>query len=100
MLKQVIKGWISAPGAPADWDPKKDGECGSLPVRVINSQGQTLLKGDDYALAWGCESAWQPTPAELEMLNAGGNVILRCVGWQIPVALYVEPREEDEESPI
>lgn len=42
-----------------------------------------------------CDSAWEPTPAELEMLNAGGSVVLRVVGWQVPVALYVEPSQQD-----
>lgn len=25
------------------------------------------------------------------MLNNGGQIVLRVVGWQVPVALYVEP---------
>lgn len=84
MLKQVIEGWTHNPGAPKGWDPIRDGECGTLPIRLVQ------LSREQFA----CESSWQPTPAELEMLNAGGNVILRIVGWQVPVALYVEPLKE------
>ena len=32
------------------------------------------------------ESAWEPTPDELALLNAGGTVVLRIIGWQPPVA--------------
>jgi hypothetical protein len=35
------------------------------------------------------ESAWEPTPRELELLNAGHSVVLRVVGGMPPVALYV-----------
>ena len=80
MLKRVITGWNAAPGAPANWDPERDGDCGALPIRVAR---------DGDRVAW-CESAWEPTPQELEMLNAGGSLILRVCGWQVPVALYVE----------
>jgi hypothetical protein len=41
------------------------------------------------------ESAWEPTPEELAHLNAGGSVILRVLGGQPPVALYVEPPAEE-----
>ena len=34
-----------------------------------------------------CVSRWEPTPAELEMLNAGGSVELWVMGQQPPVML-------------
>ncbi len=86
MLKKVIAGWVCAPGAPPGWNPERDGDCGALPIRVFP---RSALDGK-HPLQY-VESAWEPTPAELEQLNAGGQVILRVWGWQVPVALYVEP---------
>lgn len=63
-------------GAPGDWDESKHGKCTHLWVRV---QPGGLF-----------ESAWEPTPEELKILNEGGSVVLRVVGGQPPVALYVE----------
>lgn len=86
MLKQVIRGYHAVPGAPKNWDPSH-GSCGGLPIRLlIDGKGQL----------YGCESAWLPTATELEQLNAGGTVVLRVVGMQPPVSLYVEPRETDD----
>lgn len=42
-------------------------------------------------------SAWEPTPAELEALKAGGHVLLGVVGGQPPVILSVEPPAASEE---
>lgn len=81
MLKRAIAGWNAAPGAPAGWDPAKDGECGALPIRVSYDAGRVRQ----------CESAWEPTAEEMSALAAGGSLILRVMGWQPPVALYVEP---------
>jgi len=94
MIKKVILGWNCAPGAPANWDPERHGECGVLPVRVHPRdaiQDGRMIKTP----AW-CESAWELTPKELEWLNAGGQVVLRVCGWQVPVALYVEPPLREE----
>lgn len=95
MLKKVIRGWNAAPGAPANWNPEKDGDCGALPIRYWPRDGK--LDGSGKRIQW-CESAWEPTPKELEALNAGGQVVLRVHGWQVPVALYVE-RYTDEPDP-
>lgn len=38
-----------------------------------------------------CVSRWEPTPRELEMLNAGGSVELWVMGGQPPVLLTVRP---------
>ncbi len=87
MNKLAILGWNAAPGAPKNWNPKRDGDCGALPIRVSQHADGTVAY---------CESAWEPTPRELEQLVAGGKVVLRVVGWQVPVALYVEPRSDGE----
>ncbi len=92
MLKKAIEGWNAAPGAPPGWDPARDGECGALPIRVHPAKA---LK-DSTVRVQQCESAWEPTPRELDMLNQGGQIVLRVIGWQPPVALYVEPRIGDD----
>lgn len=82
MLKKVISRWNAAPGPPRGWNADRDGSCGALPIRVERAPNGSVL---------ACESAWEPTPRELELLNAGGLVVLRVCGWQVPVALSVEP---------
>lgn len=71
-------------GAPIGWKPDSDGDCGHLAIRTSGEPR--------HGSGW-CESAWEPTPHELEQLNAGGSIILRIVGWQPPVAIYVERAE-------
>lgn len=51
-------------------------DCFDLHVRVI-----------DHCYV----SRWEPTPAELATLNAGGSVELWCVGSQPPVGISVAP---------
>lgn len=63
-------------GAPKGWKPEDDGNCCHLAVRQIENVFQ---------------SAWEPTPGELELLNAGGKIVLSVVGGQPPVMLQVEP---------
>lgn len=44
-------------------------------------------------------SAWEPTPQELAMLNAGGKLMLRVMGNQHPpVALWCEPPPAEGET--
>lgn len=86
MLSKAIAGWNAAPGAPRNWNPEKDGRCGVLPIRVSPAEALSGTVAVDYV-----ESAWEPTPEELAWLNAGGQVVLRIIGWQPPVSLYVEP---------
>lgn len=43
-------------------------------------------------------SAWEPTPGELEMLNAGGSVVLWIIGGQPPVLLTVKPHAEVDDA--
>jgi hypothetical protein len=94
MLKRVIEGWNAAPGAPRGWDPKRDGDCGALPIRVHPTRAFV----DPSVRLEYCESAWEPTPDELRLLNAGHSLILRVAGWQVPVALYVDPVKPNTEG--
>lgn len=82
MKPTVIAGANANPGAPRDWDAERDGPCGNLPIKVKHRR-------DGEALS--CESAWELEPGELDLLKAGGRVILYVAGWQVPVALRVEP---------
>lgn len=83
MIAARIAGATHNLGAPPDWDREKHGHCRALPVRV---------EGDVY------HSAWEPTPAELAALIAGGYVVLTVVGGQPPVALNVEMPAEDAQA--
>lgn len=66
-------------GAPAGWDEKANGPCGTLPIR------------DEKTTAGpGMTSAWFPTPAELERLAGGAPIYLTVVGTvHPPVAMDV-----------
>ena len=57
-------------GAPPDWDPKRDGRCGSLPVRdEAHSPGVPRMV-----------SAWFPDAGELAALQRGAPVYLTVIG--------------------
>lgn len=70
-------------GAPVNWNEKENGKCLDLKVRIDYKQGFV-------------ESAWEPTPEELKLLNQGGSVILRIYGSQPPVWLTVEESVKDD----
>ena len=91
MFKRVIRGWNAAPGAPNGWDAELDGECGALPIRVLT---------DEDGRVRHCESAWEPTAAELELLNRGHSVILRVWDWQPPVSLYVDVQPKPDRTDL
>lgn len=61
---------------PLNWDTARDGECAELWVRITP---------EGYH-----ESAWRIEEHELAALMAGKPIILRIVGGQPTVALYVE----------
>lgn len=77
MIPRRIFGTNVVLGAPQNWNPEKDGPCGSLPARFDADRGT-------YS------TAWEPTPAELALLNAGGSVVLTVVGLHPPVSLHTE----------
>jgi hypothetical protein len=78
VIPKRIAGATRLYGAPRGWNPETDGDCGGLWVR--ETQPGRFIES---------ESAWEPTPEELAILNAGGSVILRVVGAQPPVMIYV-----------
>lgn len=75
MMPLRIEGATHYLGAPKDWKPEENGRCSHLAVRQV---------GNVF------ESAWEPTPSELQALLDGGRVVLSVVGGQPPVALHVE----------
>jgi hypothetical protein len=83
MIPRRIRNATITFAAPPDWSESKHGKCLGLAVRITPGVGHF-------------ESAWEPTPEELAALNEGGSVILRVVGGQPPVALYVEPPAAEE----
>ena len=64
---------INIPGAnvaltkPRDWDEEQDGKCETLRVWRGEVDSRTVL-----------QSAWQPTPEEIEKLKSGHYIVL-CV---------------------
>ena len=80
MIGRRISGSNVRFGPPEGWNEATQGSCADLFVKVTKQIG-----GEVY-----CESAWEPTPEELAALVAGGSVILRVVGNQPPVALWVD----------
>lgn len=74
MIPARIEGATRFLGAPKDWDEKRDGSCGTLPIKDYqDEQGEYML------------SAWTPTPAELDQLVLGGCVYLWIRGVKHPV---------------
>lgn len=67
-------------GAPEGWTPETSGPCVGLPIR-------DEMSGDVPCMV----SCWEPTPADLAALAAGGKVYLRVVGTQHPpVAIWAD----------
>lgn len=66
--------------APGSWDHRQV-DCDALPVTDTKIGNYPAMK-----------SYWQPTPSELERLNAGGSVVLWVISeTHPPVAVEVEP---------
>ncbi|MER9622666.1 hypothetical protein NKI98_14705 [Mesorhizobium sp. M0222] len=78
----TIKGATHNPGAPANWTPS-NGPCGTLPIR---------LQKDTYGNP-ECVSAWKPSPEEIKTLSDGGFILLKVVGWQVPVWISVADQD-------
>lgn len=76
-----IAGHTHVLGVPKEWKPERDGVCTGLAVRKIEN-------------VW--QSAWEPTPGELDRLAAGAKIVLSIVGGQPPVMLTVEEAEIDD----
>jgi hypothetical protein len=84
MITRRIKDAHVNLAPPPDYPTDGESTCGHLWVRfAVTSDGLPLV-----------QSAWEPTPKELEALNQGASVILEIVGNGMPaVALYVEEAE-------
>jgi hypothetical protein len=67
-------------GAPVGWVPDEHGDCAHLAIRDMPVSGGVPAM----------HSVWEPTPLELERLNAGGKVYLVIIGTvHPPVSLAV-----------
>lgn len=83
MIPARISGCTRVLGAPIGWTPETSGPCRGLPIR-------DTMNGDMPAMV----SAWEPSPAELAALAAGGKVYLSVLGGgHPPVWLSVEGAE-------
>lgn len=88
MLPVRINGATRVLGAPPDWNPDTQGPCCGLAIR------DDLVDQMPYMT-----SAWEPTPADLAVLNAGGRIMLRIAGGgHPPVAMWAELTNEPAET--
>ena len=70
-------------GTPRGWEPDDVGPCAHLAILDMDLNGLPVMA-----------SVWEPTPSELERLNAGAKVTLFVVGKaHPPVALEVQAQE-------
>lgn len=80
MLPVRIEGATRVLGAPVDWDQDASGPCCGLAIR------DEVIDGTPYMT-----SSWEPMPADIEAIRAGGRIMLRIIGsGHPPVALWVE----------
>ena len=75
MIPRRILNATHVLGAPSEWDAEKNGKCHKLAVRVKDKI---------------FESAWEPTPEEIEAIVRGASVVLSVYGGQPPVRISVE----------
>ena len=80
MIPRRIFGATHRLGKPGNWDAESNGDCVHLWIKIENGV---------------CWSAWEPTPEELERLNAGASVVLGIVGGQPPVSLAIAEVEPE-----
>jgi hypothetical protein len=81
MLPVRIEGATRYLGAPRGWEPETSGPCAHLAIR------DEMIEGLPYMT-----SSWEPMPADLAAIQAGGRIMLRIVGnAHPPVAIWVEP---------
>jgi hypothetical protein len=67
---------------------KDQPEYARLPIK--DERVDIIVDGQLHAVN-GMTSAWEPTPQELKLLNAGGKVYLRVLGnGHPPVAIWAE----------
>jgi hypothetical protein len=56
-------------GAPAGWDPDRDGHCVHLPIQDLETAAGPAM-----------QSVWLPTPEELDRLIGGAPITLMIYG--------------------
>lgn len=78
MIPTRIHGCTRVLGAPAGWTPETSGPCAGLPIR-------DEMNGDVPCMV----SSWEPTPAELRAIAAGGKVYLRVLGCSHPPVMVL-----------
>lgn len=85
MIPKRIEGTTRTLGAPANWDAERNGPCSGLAIADVavdlgdGRQGNIMF------------SAWEPTPDELRLLNAGGQLVLGVHGTgHPPIQLFVQ----------
>jgi hypothetical protein len=83
MIPRKIKNYTQVMLAPSNMTQT---ECKGLAVRV---EPLELEAG----IVFTSSSAWEPTPKELEILNAGGSVVVSVVGQQPPMFIFAEEQE-------
>lgn len=90
MIPKRIHGATNRTQPPNSW-PKLVGPkvpVTNLLVRQVKTEDGLLV----------VESAWEPTPIELEMLKRGGTVVVSIAGPVPPMRVYVEPSDDDREK--
>lgn len=86
-----IQGATRTLGAPPDWDERRDGHCGGLPVR------DEMFAPDLPAMT----SAWFPTPEEIDAMQRGAPIYLRVIGrTHPPVSVFVGLPTDREETNV
>lgn len=74
MIPRRIDGATRYLGAPKGWEPARDADCSYLAILdVKTNDGAPVML-----------SAWEPTPTELQALNAGAPVYLQVRGTRHP----------------
>lgn len=87
MIPRRIPGATRYLGAPKGWDPNEHGDCCHLSIAdIVLPPGLNAMR-----------SRWEPTPAELEILNAGGSIELTVLGHLHP-PVWLEVRKLDAEG--
>lgn len=80
-----IDGWTRRPGAPANWDPDKQGVCNALPIVDHEVDGANYMT-----------SAWMMSNADIAAHSQGAPLYLSVSGRVHPVVkLFVGEKPKD-----
>lgn len=84
MTPRRIEGATRYLGAPKGWEPESDGTCSHLAI-----QDQQYGEGNMMV------SSWEPTPAEIELLQTGAPVRLAVYGVDHPPVFIWVPTPKE-----